>query len=329
MAFTPEFGTGFEMGSIESIASGNRSAAYIETTTVKTGTYSARIRGAAGSTDGWIRFPKASSAYLDVGAWLYPHSGANGQRIEAVLADGNVVGVRWYSTTKTWDFYINDVLIESGTRATAVSTWQHVQLRVFVDGSGYIQTKVDGVDDIDYSGDTQPAASAVISYLRFLTTGSVNIAYDLYVDDIAFGEDDWPGDIRFDALMPNGDDSVEWTPSTGLDNYALVDERPPSTVDYVSTSSPGLTDKYALGDWSGTAKTPQFVMAWAYAKKDTAGDIQLQLLVDSNGDEDVSAALDLSTSDAYYSHLVAQDPDVLDVWTDSAIDALKIGIRSA
>jgi hypothetical protein len=329
MAFTPEFGTGFEMGHVDVIPSPLRQNAAIATTPVKTGTYSMRISGPSGGAQGWITFERSvPSEYLDLAVWVYPHAGDTANRIILTLDDAHTLSLRRYEDTKTWDFYVDNSLAESGTIETLTDAWQHIQLRAFIDGSGYFQTKIDGVPDIDFSGDTQPDTGTDVESVKIWNQGVSNYEYVMYIDDVVYGTGDWPGDIRFDALVPNGDSSVQWTPSTGSDNYALVDERPPSTADYVSAGSPGLEDLYDLADWSGTAKTPQFVMAWAYAKKDVAGDIQLQLFVDSNSSESSGSPLDLTTTDAYYSHLAATDPNGSIAWLDNAIDALKIGIRS-
>lgn len=328
MTFIPEWGTGFEMGSVEVTPAAYRTDVAINTTTVKTGTYCIRIPGPDTGTR-YIQFNRVvPSPYLDLGVWINP--GGSSDRIVLTIDDTHTISLRRSSTDRTWDAYIDDALAEAGTIRTTSNAYQNVQLRVLVDGAaGYIQTRVDGADDVDYSGDTQPDTGTDIESVQIRTTGIPNYTLYTYVDDFVYGTDDWPGDIRFDGVVPDGDDSVEWTPSAGSDNYALVNEVPPSTLSSVSAGTAALTDKYTLGNWSGAAKTPQFVTVWAYAKKDTAGTIQLQLLVDSNGDEDVSSAMALSTSDAYYQHLVDSDPDTLGEWTDGIIDALKIGIRSA
>jgi hypothetical protein len=39
-----------------------------------------------------------------------------------------------------------------------------------------------------------------------------------------------------------------FTPSTGTDNFACLDEAVPDTTDYVTASAPGATDTYELAD---------------------------------------------------------------------------------
>ena len=329
MAYTtPLFGTGYEMGAIPLTSSYltrgaiNSVAAY-----VKTGTYSLDTTSQGWPNHAWAKYAvpvETSSIY--VSCHHYP-TGVAFSSLGVVLDSGEVVELRKDVTAHTYDLYIDGSLIESGSIAVPDNQFQHIQAYFNIATSGGVTSKIDGVTDIEYSGDTQPGTGNIIEYVQQyqLASGSWVTSY---WDDLSFGTGDWGEDIRFDGIVPNGDDAVQWTPSTGADNYALVDERPPSTVDYVSTGSPGLEDLYDLADWSGTAKTPQFVMAWAYAKKDVAGDIQLQLFVDSNSSESSGSPLDLTTTDAYYSHLAATDPNGSIAWLDNAIDALKIGIRS-
>lgn len=321
MTFTPYFGTGFEVGHIGIIAATNYNRASISTTTVKTGTYSLMLDGTS-NNGAWARFAH-SGAYLDVAAWVYAVSSTYMPRIEAVLADGNVVDVRFATTG--WKAYVDAALVASGTVAVALNTWHHVQVRFFIDNAGYIKTKVDGIDDIDYSGDTQPGASAAISYARMQVHAIASASSDAYIDNFVYGTGDWPGDIRFDGLVPNGDSSVQWTPSTETDNYALVDERPPSDVDYVSTGSLNYKDLYTLGDWSGTGKTPQFVMAWHRAWKDAAGDRSMSQIISSGGTESSSGSFALATSGTYYWKLFATEPSTGSTWTDATIDGLLLG----
>jgi len=322
---TPLYGTGYEMGAIP-LTSSDYTRASINSTTVKTGTYSLKLESVGFPFHAWAWYavPVETSA-LYVSGNVYTNAGSGFASLGVILDSGEIVELRKDVTNHTWDLYVDGSLVQAGSIAVPNGQFQNVQAYFDIGNSGAVATKVDGVDDIDYSGDTQPGSGSTISYVQQYQAAEGVISY---WDDLSFGTGDWGGDIRFDGLVPNGDDSVQWTPSTGADNYALVDEIPPSTADYVSTGTTAQTDKYVLGDWSGSAKTTQFVMGWVYTKKDAAGAIQLRVLVDSSGDEDVSDALDLLTADAYYSHLVQLDPHTSGSWADSGIDAMKIGIRS-
>ena len=328
MAFTPTFGTGFEMGSVAITPNTDQASCTIEETVVKTGSYSCELYYASGARP-FIRWPH-SGAYLDFAVWVWPANATDPIfKLTAVLDDSSTVELRRRtSVSTTWDLYIDGALIESGTVATDNEVWQHVQCRIFIDNSGTVQSKVDGVSDIDYSGDTQPGASAEIEWFRIDNYETLSAHYRARIDDVVYGSGGWPGDIRFDGLLPTGDVETEWTPSAGVDHYALVDERPPSDADYVSAGSPALRDVYSGGDWSGTAKTPQFLMQWARAKKDSAGTRQLKFIVSSDSTESAGSLFDLTTAYAYYKRALMTDPSTGSPWTEGAIDAVLFGMES-
>jgi len=324
MAFTPTFGTGFEMGSVAIVPNTDLAACTIEATVVKTGTYSAKLR--CYSSSAYIKFARTGS-YLDFAAWIYPHITTTAAcKIGVVLGDSKEIVLKRDGTT--WDLYIDGVLAQVGTVATVNEAWQHVQARMFIDDSGTVETKVDGVSDIDYSGDTKPGASAEIAWFLLENDPATPGYLNMYVDDIVCGTGGWPGDIRFDGLLPTGDVETEWTPSAGVDHYALVDERPPSDADYVSAGSPALRDVYSGGDWSGAAKTPQFLMQWARAKKDSAGTRQLKFIVSSDSTESAGSLFDLTTAYTYYKRVLMTDPSTGSPWTEGAIDAVLFGMES-
>ena len=58
------------------------------------------------------------------------------------------------------------------------------------------------------------------------------------------------GESRVAALYPNADTAdADWTPSTGTDHYALVDETTVnSDADYVASGTVGDLDLYETGD---------------------------------------------------------------------------------
>lgn len=320
MAFVPTLGTGFEPGHIGVVPVSSRIT--IMTTPVKTGTYSLRVQGQL-TNSGYAAF-YCSGNEVYIGVWAYPTDATKPLRIGVELTDGNRVWLLW---TGTWSLYINSTWIVSGTVITSASTWQHVQMHIVIGDSGSVQTKVEGIDDIDYSGDTKPGTSDTIQYVLAWTVGTGSTWISHYIDDIVYGTGDWPGDVRFNAVVPDGDDSVQWTPSTGVSNYALVDEKPPVDTDYVS-SDVAERDVYTSGDWAGANKTNIFVVHWLRGMKDTAGSRKLKMLAISNGAESIGAEFDLATSYTYYSRVITSDPCGGSTWTESAIDALKIGMES-
>lgn len=237
MTFIMTNGTGFEPGSLDVIPAANRAGTVAIRSALpnpKTGNYYINMGGAA--TGGSISFIiSGSPTEYYLAAANYPDAywtSNNAIRYEFITGDATITDLRWNSTTKCFDLYVNNVLASNGTIAVTQTAWNHIQIYAKIDAvAGIIQTKIDGILDIDFAGDTQPGASTAIAEIRVRksTTGGGG-----YVDDVVIGTGGWPGEWRADAvLVPDSDDSVTLVPSAGGDNYAMVDEVPPSDADYV------------------------------------------------------------------------------------------------
>lgn len=330
MAFTPDAsfpGTGFEQGSILIVPSAdvnNVDRVSISTTSVKTGTYALLLHDDPAS---WMRFAVSGSpSDYYVSVWCYPYEvfGTDqAMRIYVYLSDGNTVGVR-IDTTGYWDAFVGNTNVASGTIQTN-NAWHHVQLHVIIADAGTIETKIDGISDISYSGDTKPGAVTDIDYVYLYGGDQFD---DSVYDDLSLGTGGWPGDIRYEALLPNADTATEqWDLSAGADSYALVDEVPPDDADYIYTGTDAKDTVVALADWDGTNKTPQFTTAWVRAWKDEAAGHQVAV-IDSDGTvTNVGSFQDLLTSATYLKKLMTTAPGG-GAWTDADADNLQIGVRS-
>lgn len=326
MTYTPVWGTGLEMGSIELENLVYSGTVALETTTVHTGGYSMRMFGAyKPAAVVTLSFSpivgNQSEIYLS--AWVYANVYLG---IYAVTGDGYNVGV--YRDGTNWDAYVNSVKVADGSVSIANGEWHLLEMYVKVDNSGAIQTKIDGIADIDYSGDTQPGTSADSYAIRFNLAGDITKQPTAYIDDITIATGGWIGDVRYGAaLVPTADTAVKWwEPSTGTDNYALLDELPPSDTDNVSSGSPGSKDLYEMADWTGDPTFEiQFIVDWVRAKKDVAGDQQIRSVIKSGATESSGGSIDLSTTYQYYGRILTTDPDTSAAWEDAGIDALLAG----
>jgi hypothetical protein len=189
-------------------------------------------------------------------------------RVRFLLSTGERHEVR-LQTDGAWDTYINGVKQENGT-IMAGDVYQNLQIHLLINNVGTFELKVDGVVDTTFSGDTQPGAAATIDRMEF-------------------------GDVRFDAILPTGDSSVQWARSAGANNFETVDERPPSDSDFNSETTDAQVDKYSCGDWVGSGKSPVFVTQLARLRKDEAAAHQAELIMD-DGTESIGSPFDLTTS---------------------------------
>ena len=328
MVYTPIWGTGFEMWSKEVVvASSITGTVAIETSTKHTGAYALRLYGDT-DPDGVFKIILSEALpALYISAWMNASNDSAAPSQLEVITSGYIVGLRNDATY--WDAYVNGVKVADGVVSASGGAWHLVELYILINDSGAIQTKIDGVTDINYSGDTNPGATATMTSVVFRQTGSVSHTPNLYIDDITLATGDWIGDVRYDAaLVPTADTAVKWwEPSTGADNYALLDELPPSDVDYISSGSPGSKDLYEMAGWTPADSTyeVQFIVDWIRAKKDVAGDQQIRSVIKSGTTESSGGSVDLSTVYRYYGRILTTNPDTAAAWDEAGIDALLGG----
>ena len=98
---------------------------------------------------------------------------------------------------------------------------------------------------------------------------------DLYLVDLTgpYPFNDRLGNVKVEQLLPSAAGATtQWTPSTGA-NWAAVDEQPPSSTDYVGSTTSGQRDLYATTDLVSTTGTVLAVRpAWFIAKSDAGAE---------------------------------------------------------
>lgn len=318
------FATGFEMDSnLADISVISNSGTTVNSSLAHTGSYSALLR-----SDSYTYVSPTAENELVLSCWVRLDSGNWDDKafITFTLENGDTIHLE-IDSSEYIALDIDNVKVATAVVSPVIyDTWINFQVRVVIDDvTGIVQVKKDGALIIDYSGDTQPGtAPNDIASITMTSPGN----FDLRLDDMVIS-DTFIGDIRIEALVPDADTAtLDWTPSTGGDNYALVDEIPENDSDYVTSTTDGDQDLYDIEDWDDTGKTPVGVVLWHYAKADVATGQSIKQLANSGATLDESAEKLLSTDWNYFFHLMENDPNTAAAWTDAAIDALEIGQES-
>ena len=237
-------------------------------------------------------------------------------------------------------------VILTGTSETfvlPVGIYSYLEVKLTVHGAaGAWVARVNGVEVLNETGlDTQATGNSFANQVRFGGPGSGSQTTDKRYDDIVIMDsvdatstqgapfNDFLGDIRVDALMPEADgDSSDFTPSTGTDNYAMVDEVPPNDdTDYVSSSTVGHKDLYALPDLPSPSGEVKGVVVTMRARKDDAGTRTIRAVVKRSGTEAEGPDISLSTDYAYYQSVFGVDPSTSSPWTIAAVNAMQAGTK--
>lgn len=254
------------------------------------------------------------------------YTGGNAGRLEWYSGGTRLGHIVWGGSL--FSLYINDVFVVSGTATVLQDMWHLVEVHVKIADSGNVDTKINGVTDITYSGDTKPGAATTVDRLRFGTVTGIYID-DLALNDTAGGVDDsWCGDGHIEALTPNDNGDVNnWTGSDGdkVNNYLLVDDIPASGDDYNKSSTALEQQMYKVTDFTGTGKIINRVWAECRAKDNAVAGGQIKIGIKSGATVDLSASA--RTLSGNYARVVGDDetinPDDSGAWEDADLDAIQ------
>jgi hypothetical protein len=335
MAFTNLLGfRGWESGAIpnEDTYTGGSSGIY--SADPRTGVYAIVL----GDAVAYYRVPALTSTPNNIGiavAWKASSNcwnKDNAFRVELHLTSSEIIDIRWEAANQFFDAYVDGVKVADGAVAgPTYDVWVGVQIYVLVADSGTIKTRIDGVDDIDYSGDTLPAgATAEIEYIYLYNSGGGIGTQLAYYDDFAWGTaTDLPGDVRIGtALMPNADTAVDDFTASAGDSWSCVDETGPNDdTDYIYSDVNGHETELDLQNFDATNKTPIGVNVFAHARQLAGEGQQLKVGVDSGGTDDTGTK-NLSTSWAQFVHFLEDNPDDSLPWEDADLDALKVRVEA-
>ena len=232
----------------------------------------------------------------------------------------------------------NGTNLATGNTVLSVGTWYYVELKATInDTTGSTEVRINGVADSPLTltnTDTRNGGVSGVCDIFMLgqvasTTGSQASYDDVYVCNTSGAtNNDFLGDCRIDTLLPNGDGNyTQFTPSTGVAHYAVVDESTPNTTDYNYSSTSGDRDSYTFPDLTGlVSQTVYGIQINAAALKSDSGSRSLGTMSRLSGTNKDGAGAALSTSLAYLSEIQETDPASV-AWTEANVNAAEFGVK--
>ena len=215
--------------------------------------------------------------------------------------------------------------------------WHDLQVKLTYGASGSCEIKVDDVTVINETGidTTATGGSSYHGYARVYSFLG-NTFYSPFFDD--FWCCDTTGNTNNDFLstkrilgyLPTGDDTSEWTPSTGNDHYAVVDENPPDdSSTYISSSSGSgdldlFTHASILSDTSNIngVKVAMDVALASAGSENTKQAVESGNTVYYGSNHTID-----STSWGYRNYYWETDPDTGNLWTVNGFNNAKFGVE--
>jgi hypothetical protein len=210
------------------------------------------------STIGWHMQTRGfgSQTTLIVGAHIYWVEDGGGSRIfeftdRAVGTSTDRLRLSWDGASGRLGFFGSSGRIgDAGDIELQSETWYFIEAKVvFHSSSGSLEARINGATDIlQESIDTTVGGASSANRIRLRTNTALRRWDNFYVLNGSGDElNDFLGPIKIENYRPIADDTKEWTPSTGSDHYAMVNEAPPDgDTSYVEATANNQTDLYKI-----------------------------------------------------------------------------------
>ena len=211
--------------------------------------------------------------------------------------------------------------------AVAHGAWYYLELGVVIGASGSLEIRVNKTPVVSVSGiDTRPAGSATTCNAAQMYMAGGNPIGSVDFEDfyIAYGDElKWLGDIRVDELPLTGNATPQdWTPDSGS-----AWERLNTDAGYITGTDVGDASLFDIASFTPATINIHAVQLTGKARKTDTGSKSIALQVKSGSTIDVGPDLALSDTTLAYTSTFEQDPGTGAAWTDSALNALKVGVK--
>lgn len=218
----------------------------------------------------------------------------------------------------------------NSSNTLSINTGYHIVLTVFIsDTVGTVTVKVNGSSTgwHEQTGlDTRNGLTGVITSFGL---GGFNNGSSVFYDDVWMAASDL-GDCRVTPINAStGDGSLaDFTPSSGTDNGAMVDEvAPDGDTTYNSSTTAGNRDTYNFPASGILGATVHGVKVHNSCKKQDAGTVSMKPVIRISGVNYEGTEQFLPTT---YGHVTQQydvSPATASAWTVAEIDGAEFGIR--
>jgi len=239
------------------------------------------------------------------------------------------------------NMFAGTILGQTSGPVVTANAWQQVQVRAVFDGTvGEVEIQVEGVRVLNLTNvNTQPGATGdaaswqAHNFLASTPAGPPN-PYFFYLKDLAtwdsFGSynNGFLGAIVAYPLLPDGDVSLNWTPSTGSNGYSILDNRPPVDAQYISANTtPPAPYLGTLSNLPVDVTSVRAVITTVRAAKVDGGDGNLQVSLVSGADTADGANRPITGAMTFWQDTFEEDPATSAPWTPGAVDAVQVKIN--
>lgn len=251
----------------------------------------------------------------------------------AVMSNGGgtCIGLGMNSSKQLTLVRNGSTIVGNTTWTVVADTWYYIELHGFVDNStGFGHLYVNETLEVSVTGtDTQPSlVGAAPDRVRW---NNLNASGHMCIDDIyvQVGSSLTPyGTCKILGLSPVADGGdTDFTPSTGSDHYATVDEIPPSTSDYNQVASPttGQRDTFTLATLSDTSTIVGIQHNVGCSISTGSATLKGSTKTSGTYGADGSMSVTSANGNKVLHATSVADPDTSTAWTASSINSSEFG----
>jgi len=228
------------------------------------------------------------------------------------------------------------IIDQSAGGVITTDTWHSIEVRVVHSNTvGVVQVHVDGVQVINFSGDTIPASAADIDRIEFRAptfTGNA-LLDDFYILDTngSAPVNTFLGDWKIDTIFPDGDGNyTEFDTTNGSATHALnVDDNPPDDdTTYNETATANDRDTFTMANLAAITSQVVFSVQQVTRAEGISGTSNFQNMFRISA-SDYNSSSFTTTQNVYLYFLTINDlnPDSAAAWTETIINGLESGVE--
>lgn len=221
-------------------------------------------------------------------------------------------------------------IAETALPVMSTNSWHYLEMAVTIsDTAGTVQVWLNDFEVPELSLSNISTKGAAIDGISQFAMG-MGADRGGYLDDCYCEVDgiERMGEGRIFTLVPNGNVTADFIPSTAIDNYQSVNQVPASATLYNSSKVVGESDSFTItGMDFDPAKIYGIQISALASKGDAAARAIRQTLKSGTTTEEGSDFVLTFQSNIFTQEYFPVDPDTLATWTRGGVESVEIGYK--
>jgi hypothetical protein len=228
-------------------------------------------------------------------------------------------------------------LLATSTLTISPNDWHHIECKFVInDSTGVVIVNIDGVEFINFSGDTRNGLTGVCDNFSFGGPSAATIGDEKSIGEIFIFDDsgshwnDFQGNLACYPMPPTSDATPnDFTPSSGTDHYAMVDETVhDDDTTYLESSTDDHQEMFAPDSLPANVTDLHGVVLENVAKRTDVNDNTVENVLKVNTTETISTATGLSSDYMFSRNVYESNPDSAAAWVLADWPDIIFGVKN-